>query len=215
MLLMGVQVFLISKGVASSREDHVAHADALRNVLQDHDQTHTWIFEHCYRCLDALDAKTGGLLQFNALFIAIWILVASRHLTPDNVEPSDKWILLTALGLSATAVSMSLRAIWVHWTTTAELMNPTQLTLNLLHVRDRRTMSYRRAWIFSYTAFLAMIGFAAQHYVIGPLPNAGLICIAYVAAVVFVNYLYDQIIRDIIDLRDRAARCIARLRHYR
>lgn len=133
-------------------EDRQKHLVALRK-LQPHEENS---FEHnyLYSCLSILDEKAHGLLVYDSLVLAAASLVLTifpRSLTSGSV------LVFAALVLSGIASSLCLSVIWIYWTETPALEDPDGLFVQLLEIRNRRTVCYRLAWCLSQFAMVLLV----------------------------------------------------------
>lgn len=129
--------------------DHVKALGTLTGVKEHHE-----LFDHLYGCLSILDAKSSSLLSFNSIIIAVFAIFMTTAL--GRVE----WIPIS-LGMASILVSslLLLSVVWVHWSTTSNLVDLEKHALILLRVRRSRTIKYRLAWYFAVAALVALTGF--------------------------------------------------------
>lgn len=140
----------LPKTKAELRE-HIAALEAMTNVHE-----HKALFDHLYDCLSILDAKSTSLLSFNSIIIAVFaIFMASQ---PGGLA----WIALN-VGMAMILLSclLLLWVVWVHWSTTANLLHLQNHALILLEVRRSRTIKYRLAWYLSIVGMASLSSFLA------------------------------------------------------
>lgn len=126
------------------------HIKALRGLADDTND-HA-LFDHLYGVLTILDAKSASLLQFNAILIAVYSIFFAGA---KNIH------LLIGLVAGIVVVLFSsfilLNVVWVHWSTTEDLVDPKQLAVTLLTVRRDRTIMYRLAWYGASVSVLLLV----------------------------------------------------------
>lgn len=129
-----------------------AHITALRQMTDV--KEHEKLFDHLYGCLSILDAKSTSLLAFNSIIIAVFAIFLSGELR--RVE----WFAVN-IGMASILVSclLLLSVVWVHWSTTDNLVDLEKHALILLDVRRSRTIKYRLSWYFSVAALCGLIAF--------------------------------------------------------
>lgn len=140
------------EGVGISEEECRSHLAALHN-LQPH-QEQVFAHDYLYSCLSILDEKAHGLLTYDSIVLAaasLVLTVFSRNTTAGSV------LIIIALVLSALAASLCLSVIWIYWTETVEFQKSNGLFLQLLHVRNRRTVAYRLSWVISQLAMFSLV----------------------------------------------------------
>ena len=135
-----------------TREENVAHLDAL--VKTEAKEMHRDLFGHLYGSLTILDTKSASLLQFDSILIAVY----SIYIVTTKSE-----LFATCLAIGIIFVILStvilLNVVWVHWSTTDDLRNPAEHILNLLSVRNRRTVLYRASWYGAFIGVLLLLTF--------------------------------------------------------
>lgn len=122
---------------------------------------HQELFSHLYSCLSILDSKSASLLQFNSIIIAVFAIFMSAELSWYG------WLIVNT-GMAAILASalLLLSVVWVHWSTTADLINLEQHAVVLLSVRRARTIRYRIAWLFSVVSLLALALFLLLRFIL-------------------------------------------------
>ncbi|MFF4955603.1 hypothetical protein ACFY2Z_00665 [Streptomyces sp. NPDC001222] len=146
------------EGVYRGDEDGERHLEAIRALQPQRDDA----FEHdyLYSCLSVLDSKAQALLSYDGILMAassITLSMFSRDITTGSV------LVFSSLVVSVVSSALCLSVVWVHWTDTGELENSEDLFLKLLHVRNRRTLSYRISWIVAQlAAILLLLGVVLQ-----------------------------------------------------
>jgi hypothetical protein len=126
------------------------HIRALRDIESRTEDRE--LFGHLYTSLTILDTKSASLLQFDSILIAVYSIYL--------VAAKDKVILIGLLvGVLSILLSsiVLLNVVWVHWSTTSDLRNPSRQAIRLLAVRNRRTVMYRIAWYGAVLAVLLLI----------------------------------------------------------
>lgn len=129
-------------GTDAERSEHLQALEA-RGIIKDY----AGHFAFLYESLGILDSKASSLLTFNAVgltALAIWLANVPLnlfHLTLD----------ISFLGFLVSCI-LCLRIVWLHWASTADLMSERRYLLELLAVRDSRTVLYRWAWLLAITA---------------------------------------------------------------
>ncbi|GAA3065724.1 hypothetical protein [Streptomyces glomeratus] len=140
------------EGVYRGDEDGARHLEAIRALQPQRDDA----FEHAYlySCLSVLDTKAQALLSYDGILMAassITLSMFSRDITAGSV------LVFSSLAVSGISSALCLSVVWVHWTDTGELENSDDLFLKLLHVRNRRTLSYRISWIIAQLAAILLL----------------------------------------------------------
>jgi hypothetical protein len=140
------------EGVGISEQDCRKHLSALRH-MQPHEEN---VFAHnyLYSCLSILDEKSHGLLTYDSIVLAaasLALTIFSRHLTFGSA------FVFAALILSAVASALCLSVIWIYWTETSDFENPNGLFLELLRIRNQRTIAYRLSWCLSQLAMVLLV----------------------------------------------------------
>jgi len=127
------------------------HRDALSTMVNK--EGHERMFSHLYESLTILDSKSGSLLQFNSVLVAVFTIFLSTQ------SSLALWIF-GGPGLILTLVScyILLSVVWVHWSATEHMSDGQQHELRLLEVRRSRTISYRVAWNCSRAGICALGG---------------------------------------------------------
>ena len=135
-------------------EEMRAHVDALRTMVNSAE--HRELFTHLYDSLTILDDKASALLTFNSIIIAVLAVVASNLGAEELLSLS---ILGGGIALLALSTFILLRIIWVHWSTTDDLLNLEGHIETLLNVRMKRTVWYRLAWLLVIPSIGLMLVF--------------------------------------------------------
>lgn len=108
------------------------------------DQAHESLFIHMYDNLTILDAKSGSLLQFNSVLMAVFaIFTAGIEASLINV------IGFLGIVLALLSSLLLLQVVWVHWSSSDHMRSPVKHMGKLLSVRKSRTICYRIAWNLS------------------------------------------------------------------
>lgn len=145
-------MFKLYSQLPKSKEALREHIKALTKLTEDHE--HRDLFDHLYSCLSILDSKSSSLLTFNSIIIAVYAIFLSGNLR--LVE----WIPIS-VGMSTILIScfLLLSVVWVHWSTTGDLLDVEQHAFSLLQVRRIRTIKYRLAWYLAVAALGFLIFF--------------------------------------------------------
>jgi hypothetical protein len=140
------------EGVGISEEECRNHLAALHDV-QPHQET---VFAHnyLYSCLSILDSKAHGLLTYDSIVLAAASLVLTIFARTFN---AGSVLIFIALVCSAFAASLCLYVIWIYWTETADFQKSDGLFVELLKVRNRRTIAYRLSWLISQLAMVLLV----------------------------------------------------------
>jgi len=116
------------------------------------DEAHESVFLHIYENLTILDAKSGSLLQFNSVLMAIFAIFIAK------IEPEQTNIPgLLGILLALISSLLLLQVVWVHWSTSDHMQSSLKHMTKLLSVRKTRTICYRIAWNFSQWAGLCLV----------------------------------------------------------
>ncbi|GGW76625.1 hypothetical protein GCM10010503_63120 [Streptomyces lucensis JCM 4490] len=140
------------EGVYRGDEDGARHLEAIRALQPQSDDA----FEHdyLYACLSVLDGKAQALLSYDGILIAassITLSLFSHDVTAGSA------LVFASLAIGVISSALCLSVVWVHWTDTGELENSEDLFLNLLRVRNRRTMNYRISWVIAQLAAVMLL----------------------------------------------------------
>lgn len=147
---------LFRRDLPRTEAERRAHLAALekREITRGYSGAFTFLYEG----LSILDGKASSLLTFNAIgltALAIWlekIPLNLFHLTLD-----------VAFLLFLISCGLCLTIVWLHWASTADLNDNDAHPLQLLAVRDARTVLYRWAWLFAVLA-VTVIALATIHH---------------------------------------------------
>lgn len=126
------------------------HLAAIRRLEPRREEIH----EYLYACLSVLDAKAQVLLGYDALIMAATSIVLS--VVPDG-NSVGKGLIIAALATSGVSSMLCLPVVWVQWTDTEEFEQTEDAFNRLLVIRNRRTISYRVAWVIAHLAALLLI----------------------------------------------------------
>jgi hypothetical protein len=110
--------------------------------------------EYLYSCLSVLDAKAQVLLGYDALLMAAASIVLSVF--PDGA-PLGRGLIVAALAASGASSVLCLPVVWVQWTDTTEFERPEHSFKRLLLISNKRTISYRVAWVIAHLAAVLLI----------------------------------------------------------
>lgn len=126
---------------------------------------HQDLFDHLYGCLSILDAKSSSLLSFNSIIIAVFAIFMTDELR------GLEWVVIN-LGMASVLAGslLLLTVVWVHWSTTENLIDLEKHAFVLLDVRRERTIKYRLAWYFAVVSVLALGVFLVLR-IITPIPS--------------------------------------------
>jgi hypothetical protein len=111
-------------------------APAAVRSLQPH-QDDAFEHDYLYSCLSVLDSKAQALLSYDGILMAassITLSLFSRDITTGSV------LAFASLAASGLSSALCLSVVWVRWTDTGDLENSDDLFLELLRVRNRRTV---------------------------------------------------------------------------
>lgn len=124
------------------------------------DREHQELFNHLYGCLSILDAKSTSLLSFNSIIIAVFAIFIAT-------QPHGLQRIAVETGMAAVLVSclLLLAVVWIHWSTTENLVDREHHAFVLLEVRRSRTIKYRLAWYFSVAGMLALSVFLTANII--------------------------------------------------
>jgi hypothetical protein len=126
------------------------HLAAIRRLEPRTEEIH----EYLYACLSVLDTKAQVLLGYDALIMAATSIVLS--VVPDGTSVG-KGLIIAALATSGASSILCLPVVWVQWTDTDEFEQTEDSFNRLLVIRNRRTISYRVAWVIAHLAALLLI----------------------------------------------------------
>lgn len=151
-------MFELYSQLPKDKEQLRQHVAALSAMTKDRE--HQELFDHLYECLSILDAKSISLLSFNSIIAAVFAVFMLA-------DPHGLAWLAVHFGMAMILVScfLLLPVVWVHWSTTADIMDPDGHAFILLDVRSSRTVKYRRAWYFSVAGMTALSLFVALRIV--------------------------------------------------
>ncbi|MFJ8359819.1 hypothetical protein [Streptomyces sp. NPDC093984] len=140
------------EGIYRKNEDGIRHLAAVRS-LQPH-QDDAFEHDYLYSCLSVLDSKAQALLSYDGILMAassITLSLFSRDITAGSV------LAFSSLAASGLSSALCLSVVWVRWTDTGDLENSDDLFLELLRVRNRRTLSYRISWVVAQLAAILLL----------------------------------------------------------
>lgn len=110
------------------------------------------LINHLYGTLSILDSKSSSMLAFNGIMVAAYVIYLAATKT------SNLQFVLANFGTISVLVSSALllSVVWVHWSTTEDLLNGRIHYLDLVKVRMSRTVRYRIAWYFSFLGVFSL-----------------------------------------------------------
>lgn len=135
------------------RREHLAELEK-RGIVGDYGSAFTFLYE----ALSILDSKASSLLTFNAVgltALAIWLEKIPLNLFHFTLDVAFLLFLISCV--------LCLRIVWLHWASTQELKNEEVQPIDLLRVRDERTVLYRWAWFLAVCA-VVITGLATIHH---------------------------------------------------
>ena len=149
------------------------------------------LFDHLYDNLNVLDAKTGVVISLNSILIAAYVFI----LTPSNSVPAaDLPAFMLAVSYSTVAVFRSLLVIWLHWSSRANLQNPTAHMRALIRLRTKRTIQFRRAWTYTAVSLVALVILIANEFMLQNRLDLTWPAVTILLAHHFMIYPYDNLV---------------------
>lgn len=140
-------MFNLYSGLPKNREERIAHIKKLTEVYEC--KKHSVLFDFLYGNLNILDSKASALLSFNSIMAAISsIYVVNQTGTLERIP-----FILAILFLFISCI-LCMKIIWLHWSSSEDLVSMKEHAIVLLTVRFQRTVIYRMAWWFSMFAIL-------------------------------------------------------------
>lgn len=127
-----------------------SHLAAIRRLEPRREELHAYL----YSCLSVLDTKAQVLLGYDALIMGATSIVLS--VVPDGTSVG-KALIVAALATSGVSSMLCLPVVWVRWTDTDEFEQTEDSFNRLLVIRNRRTISYRAAWVIAHLAAVLLI----------------------------------------------------------
>jgi len=109
--------------------------------------------EHLYNCLTILDGKAAALLQFDSILVGVSAIALTL---PKGTGGPGTVAIIVALICASLSSALTLIVICLFWTETTDFQSSTSYFSHLLHVRDRRSVFYRLAWIAALVSLLAL-----------------------------------------------------------
>jgi hypothetical protein len=142
--------YRIGSDLQSTAADRASHVRALTSVTSS--DARQDVFDHLYACLTILDSKSASLLGFNSIITAVFAIFLTQRLTARETFVAN-------LGMAAVLVSamLLLTVLWIRWATTDELADGGAYALQVLRVRNDRTVRFRVAWYFAIAALTALV----------------------------------------------------------
>ena len=122
---------------------------ALQTVLSSEKRV---LFDYLYQCLSIIDGKSASLLQFNSIGIAastvVLVVLAQQSVKPQPWFSFAAFLTVALTFLMLFSSVMALRADWIYWARTPEIVGGRYIK-ELLDRRTRRTAWYRISWIIA------------------------------------------------------------------
>jgi hypothetical protein len=112
------------------------------------------VHAYLYSCLSVLDTKAQVLLGYDALIMGVTSIVLS--VVPEGATVGQA-LIVAALAASGISSMLCLPVVWVQWTDTDEFERSEDSFNRLLIIRNRRTISYRVAWVIAHLAAALLI----------------------------------------------------------
>lgn len=109
-------------------------------------QAYAALFDHMYGNLNILDGKARALISSTSILTAILSILIFQF---EHAEVFFISCLLTATLFSLFSMFLGVLVVSLYWSTADQLRQPDlrALVVNLVKVRNRRTICYRLAWI--------------------------------------------------------------------
>lgn len=118
------------------REDFIKHSP----------QAYAALFDHMYGNLNILDGKARALISSTSILTAILSILIFKF---EHAEGFFTDCLLIATLFSLFSMFLGVLVVSLYWSTPDQLRQPDlrALVVNLVKVRNRRTICYRLAWL--------------------------------------------------------------------
>jgi hypothetical protein len=159
-----------------------ASAEKLESYLDDIVESHSNAKEDIqrnsiYADMGIIDSKAQSMLSFNSFLLAIvGIYFGTLQSLVGQIFILIPFIMTFAV--SITSCLFCLNVVWVHWSTGIDKTKGDGVNeeiLELLYLRDERTIQYRKAWILSYLAVLFLFLGIVITIIIGLLEGSNVI----------------------------------------
>ena len=148
--LLGVIMFKIYHQLPRSSQEIEDHLDALESMTSDNGNKA--LIEHLYGTLTVLDVKATSMLAFNGIMVAAYVIYLS------STNTSDLQFTLANLGTLIVLLSsvIQLSVVWVHWSSTDDLLAGRSQYVALVKVRAFRARAEMKRLIqqISLTKYL-------------------------------------------------------------
>lgn len=144
-------IFRIKQDLNTSKKQRKEHSTGLQKIISE--DKHYEMFKFLYDNLNIIDSKASTLLSFNALVlvgVSIWL---------SGVYVLTLFLLVNALPVVLLILSSlcCLHITYLHWSSTSDFNDMDAHIDELIKVRDKRSVYYRIAWLFSFLSLIILI----------------------------------------------------------
>jgi hypothetical protein len=142
-------------GLDLTEEEYHQYMTALRKLQNDASawELNAWM----HHDLTVLDDKTNSIVQVNAVAIAVMAIIIQS----EPQMPRTPFVLLFgAMVLLIWSIIPLLGVMYVYWSSREQILNPDGMLVELMQVRNRRSMVVRRSVIkIVYAMILFLLSF--------------------------------------------------------
>jgi hypothetical protein len=131
------------------------HIQSLDRVFDD--DKHKSLLDFLYGNLSILDNKTSALLSFNAFILTIFSIFFV--FLNENGNMLMFTLLYTGFFICIISTFICLSVVSLYWSTTSDFKNAREHMVNLIKVRDERTVIYMLSWRMSFWSMLSLFLF--------------------------------------------------------
>lgn len=148
-----MKIFDIKRDINNKPADRKKHLEELSKITNDESKFSTFSF--LYENLNIIDVKSSSLLTYNSLIITGLAIVITMRDKTDALT----FLYILAILFFIISSAMLLNVVYLHWSSTEDLLDPDQHLDELLQLREKRTITYRKAWHFSFwnTIYIALL----------------------------------------------------------
>jgi hypothetical protein len=137
------------QGVCGSDAERIRQMEELRTLYQkDSYREHSFLYES----LTILDVKATSLLTFNSI-----VLAAATVFFISSSSDVFRVLFLIALLTMTGSCLLCLGVAWIHWTETPSMEDERRFWVELSRLKDKRTLSYRWAWLLSVIGLVELL----------------------------------------------------------
>ncbi|MBF8274871.1 MAG: hypothetical protein HW380_3976 [Magnetococcales bacterium] len=145
-------MFKILDELQTNENERERYITTLAGVFTEDTTIHKEIFDHLYGCLSILDSKSASLLSFNAITSTIFSIYIS-----DLSRTDYRIFIIVGIFLTLTSSLILLLVVRIRWSTQSELECLDCTALQLLYIRNKRTVLYRISWLLSFSSIVILM----------------------------------------------------------